>query len=66
MIAYQGWLRHSVASTISEIEMVADDGKCRKMICLPLRKLAGWLQTPCTRGRRNFAPADFIDKNELA
>ncbi|BAN98009.1 hypothetical protein E05_32430 [Plautia stali symbiont] len=25
--------------------MVAEDGKSRKMLCLPLRKLAGWLQT---------------------
>lgn len=25
--------------------MVAEDGKRRNMVCLPLRKLAGWLQT---------------------
>ncbi|MEN3257542.1 phage antirepressor N-terminal domain-containing protein [Sodalis endosymbiont of Spalangia cameroni] len=38
-------LKQRFASTVSEIEMVADDGKARKMLCLPLRKLAGWLQT---------------------
>lgn len=38
-------LKQRFASTISEIEMVAEDGKVRKMVCLPLRKLAGWLQT---------------------
>lgn len=32
-------------STISEIEMVAQDGKTRLMVCLPLRKLPGWLYT---------------------
>lgn len=32
-------------STISEIEMVALDGKNRQMTCLPLRKLPGWLHT---------------------
>lgn len=31
--------------TIKEILMVAEDGKQRPMICLPLRKLFGWLQT---------------------
>lgn len=38
-------LKQRFASTVSEIEMVAADGKSRKMVCLPLRKLAGWLQT---------------------
>lgn len=38
-------LKQSFISTISEIEMVAEDGKLRKMLCLPLRKLAGWLRT---------------------
>ncbi|QZN96371.1 phage antirepressor N-terminal domain-containing protein [Symbiopectobacterium purcellii] len=38
-------LKQRFTSTISEIEIVADDGKSRKMLCLPLRKLAGWLQT---------------------
>jgi len=32
-------------STISEIEMVAMDGKKRDMTCLALRKLPGWLHT---------------------
>ncbi|HII3148472.1 TPA: phage antirepressor N-terminal domain-containing protein [Enterobacter hormaechei subsp. hormaechei] len=32
-------------STIVEITMVASDGKSRSMICLALRKLAGWLNT---------------------
>ncbi|OTA14032.1 antirepressor [Xenorhabdus beddingii] len=38
-------LRQRFKSTIEEISMVAADGKMRDMICLPLRKLAGWLQT---------------------
>ncbi|MBG6243452.1 MAG: hypothetical protein EKE20_17385 [Candidatus Symbiopectobacterium sp. Dall1.0] len=38
-------LKHRFSSTIEEISMVAGDGKQRKMVCLPLRKLAGWLQT---------------------
>lgn len=38
-------LRQRFSSTIEEISMVAEDGKRRKMVCLPLRKLAGWLQT---------------------
>jgi len=33
------------ASTVSEIEMVAADGKLRSMTCLPLRKLSGWLMS---------------------
>lgn len=32
-------------STVVEMTMVAADGKSRQMVCLPLRKLAGWLQT---------------------
>ncbi|MDM4857294.1 phage antirepressor N-terminal domain-containing protein [Escherichia coli] len=38
-------LRQRFASTITEIVMVAEDGKRRNMVSLPLRKLAGWLQT---------------------
>jgi hypothetical protein len=38
-------LKQSFVSTVSEIEMVAEDGRLRKMLCLPLRKLAGWLRT---------------------
>ena len=38
-------LRRRFASTIMEIVMVAEDGKRRNMVSLPLRKLAGWLQT---------------------
>lgn len=38
-------LKQRFNSTITEIIMVANDGKQRKMVCLPLRKLAGWLQT---------------------
>ncbi|EAO0413234.1 phage antirepressor N-terminal domain-containing protein [Salmonella enterica] len=38
-------LRQRFVSTITEIVMVAEDGKRRNMVCLPLRKLAGWLQT---------------------
>jgi hypothetical protein len=30
-------------STVSEIDTVADDGRIRGMICLPLRKLPAWL-----------------------
>lgn len=32
-------------STVVVITTVAEDGKQRKMICLPLRKLTGWLMT---------------------
>jgi hypothetical protein len=32
-------------STVVEIPIVAADGKLRDMICLPLRKLPGWLMT---------------------
>ncbi|MER5026940.1 phage antirepressor Ant [Providencia stuartii] len=38
-------LKQKFSSTIAEITMVADDGKERNMICLALRKLAGWLHT---------------------
>lgn len=38
-------LRQRFSTTIMEIVIVAADGKSRSMICLPLRKLAGWLQT---------------------
>lgn len=36
-------LKQKFASTIAEIAMVANDGKIRLMICLPIRKLAAWL-----------------------
>lgn len=32
-------------STVTEIVTVAEDGKLRPMVCLPLRKLPGWLYT---------------------
>ena len=32
-------------STITEMVIVAEDGKQREMTCLPLRKLPGWLMT---------------------
>ncbi|WP_334469818.1 phage antirepressor N-terminal domain-containing protein [Arsenophonus sp. PmNCSU2021_1] len=38
-------LKQKFNSTIAEITMVAEDGKERNMICLALRKLAGWLAT---------------------
>ncbi len=38
-------LNNRFASTITEIVMVAGDGKSRSMICLPLRKLAAWLNS---------------------
>lgn len=38
-------LKQRFQSTVTEIVIVASDGKDRKMACLPLRKLAGWLQT---------------------
>ncbi|MGX8940751.1 phage antirepressor N-terminal domain-containing protein [Symbiopectobacterium sp. Eva_TO] len=38
-------LKQRFNTTIAEITMVAEDGRTRKMLCLPLRKLAGWLQT---------------------
>lgn len=36
-------LKQKFASTIAEIAMVANDGKSRSMLCLPVRKLAAWL-----------------------
>ncbi|MFJ3372817.1 phage antirepressor N-terminal domain-containing protein [Pseudomonas sp. NPDC086251] len=33
------------ASTITEMVIVAADGKQRQMTCLPLRKLTGWLMS---------------------
>lgn len=38
-------LKQRFKSTITEIVMVAGDGKNRAMTCLALRKLAGWLHT---------------------
>lgn len=38
-------LKQKFKSTVEEISMVAADGKERNMICLALRKLAGWLHT---------------------
>lgn len=38
-------LKQRFASTIMEIMTVANDGKERLMICLPLKKLFGWLMT---------------------
>lgn len=38
-------LKQRFKSTIEEISIVAADGKERNMICLALRKLAGWLNT---------------------
>ncbi|HEE9834717.1 TPA: hypothetical protein R8G43_004722 [Citrobacter freundii] len=38
-------IRQRFSSTVTEIVMVAADGKSRTMICLALRKLAGWLHT---------------------
>ena len=38
-------IKSRYASTVAEIATVADDGKNRPMLCLPLRKLAGWLMT---------------------
>lgn len=38
-------LKQRFASTITEIVTVAQDGKSRVMICLPLKKLFGWLMT---------------------
>ncbi|WP_457971094.1 phage antirepressor N-terminal domain-containing protein [Acinetobacter calcoaceticus] len=36
-------LKDRFSSTMVEITTVAQDGKCRLMICLPVRKLAAWL-----------------------
>lgn len=38
-------LKQRFASTVVEITIVANDGKERLMICLPVRKLFGWLMT---------------------
>jgi len=36
-------LKERFEATITEIVMVAEDGKLREMLCLPLRKLPAWL-----------------------
>jgi hypothetical protein len=36
-------LKTRFSATIANIAIVAEDGKQRLMVCLPLRKLAGWL-----------------------
>ncbi|MFN6848869.1 phage antirepressor N-terminal domain-containing protein [Proteus mirabilis] len=38
-------LKQRFNSSVSEIEMVAEDGKLRIMVCIALRKLSGWLHT---------------------
>lgn len=38
-------IKQRFSSTVTEIVMVAGDGKLRTMICLALRKLAAWLNT---------------------
>ncbi|QLB46699.1 phage antirepressor N-terminal domain-containing protein [Morganella morganii] len=38
-------LKQRFSSSVSEIEMVAEDGKLRNMVCIVLRKLSGWLHT---------------------
>lgn len=38
-------LKQRFKTTIEEISIVAADGKERNMVCLALRKLAGWLHT---------------------
>lgn len=38
-------IKQRFSSTVTEIVMVAADGKSRTMICMALRKLAGWLHT---------------------
>lgn len=38
-------LKQRFSSSVSEIEMVAEDGKLRSMVCIALRKLSGWLHT---------------------
>lgn len=38
-------LKQRFSSSVSEIEMVAEDGKLRNMVCIALRKLSGWLHT---------------------
>jgi len=38
-------LMEKFGSTVTEIVTVAEDGKLRSMVCLPLRKLPAWLYT---------------------
>ncbi len=38
-------LKQRFSSTVSEIEIVAQDGRLRAMTCLPLRKFFGWMMT---------------------
>ena len=38
-------LRRRFDSTVTEIVTVADDGKQRRMLCLPLKQLPAWLHT---------------------
>ena len=38
-------VRARFKSTVTILTTVADDGKSREMVCLPLRKLFGWLMT---------------------
>lgn len=38
-------------ATVSEIDTVAEDGRIRDMICLPLRKLPAWLYPIKEAGR---------------
>lgn len=38
-------LKNRFSSTITEIVIVAQDGKQRLMTCLPLKKLFGWMMT---------------------
>lgn len=42
-------IRQRFSSTVEEIPMVAEDGKRRIMVCLPLRKLAGCRPLALTR-----------------
>ena len=43
--AQQLKLRRRFDSTVTEIVTVADDGKQRRMLCLPLKQLPVWLHT---------------------
>lgn len=43
--AQQLKLRRRFDSTVTEIVTVADDGKQRRMLCLPLKQLPAWLHT---------------------
>lgn len=38
-------LMDKFGSTVAEIATVAEDGKLRTVVCLPIRKLAAWLNT---------------------